>query len=778
MIKCTIEILAQLYTLRKRYFIIMNLLDGLNERQKEAVLHTEGPLLILAGAGSGKTTVMTRRIAHLVTDMEVYPSSVLAVTFTNNAANEMKERIQKLVGEDETKGMWVGTFHSVCLRLLRRDGTLLGYDKNFVIYDEDDKKKLLTELANQAGIDSKYVSTSALKSKISDLKNRMVSPEEFARVSETDFRDKKIAVVYTNYVNKLKENNALDFDDIILKALELLVEHNDVLDYYRRKFKYVMVDEYQDTNEPQFQLVRLFSSYHKNICVVGDDDQSIYGWRGADITNILNFEKVFEGARVIKLEQNYRSTENIINSANAVIKHNIKRKDKTLFTQLGKGDPVVLCNTYDENAEAEFVCRQVKSLMDSKGLKPSDFAVMYRTNSQSRVLEDVFVKYGIKYNMVGSLRFYERKEIKDIISYLRFAVNDRDEQSLLRVVNIPPRGLGEKTIEKLQQTAEQNEIPLFSAMLDAQEYNILSEKICERLSDFCNIFLEISALDGIMNPAEIIEYILEKTGYMQWLKDSSDKLKEERIANIQEFVAAASQYTSDNAEEATLSGFLENMALSSDTDDLGKSGVSLMTIHAAKGCEYPVVFLTGLEQGLFPLTYDEEAKKEEERRLFYVGITRAKRLLFITHANSRWKFKERENALKSEFLNELPKECIKNVSPGGQTNTNRQRSFSFEDEEERRAPSFGKPISSAQFGAGKPYYGAKTAATVQNAAPAQSSGGSSRYKTGMRVKHQRYGEGTINEMKTSGGVTVLTIKFDDVGIKQFDAALAVLKILN
>ena len=748
----------------------MGLLDGLNERQREAVLHTEGPLLILAGAGSGKTTVMTRRIAHLVTDMNVYPSAVLAVTFTNNAANEMKERIFKLVGED-SKGMWVGTFHSICLRILRKDGNLLGYESNFVIYDEDDKKKLLTQLANDAGIDSKYVSMSALKSKISDLKNRMVSPEEFARMSETDFRDKKIATVYTNYVQKLKENNALDFDDIILKALELLVEHNDVLDYYRRKFRYVMVDEYQDTNEPQFQLVRLLSSHYRNICVVGDDDQSIYGWRGADITNILNFEKNFENSKVIKLEQNYRSTENIINSANAVIKHNIKRKDKTLFTELGKGDPVILCNTYDENAEAEFVCKQIKGLMETKGLAPNDFAVMYRTNSQSRTLEDVFVKYGIKYNMVGSLRFYERKEIKDIISYLRFAVNDRDTQSLLRVVNTPPRGIGEKTIEKLVSVAEENDISLFAAMLDAADYDILTEKMCAKLSEFCQIFLELSALEGVMTPVELIEYIVEKTGYMQWIKESSDKQKEERIANIGEFISAAAQYTKDNEENATLSGFLENMALSSDTDDLGKNGVGLMTIHAAKGCEYPVVFLTGLEQGLFPLSYDEEAKKEEERRLFYVGITRAKRLLFITHANSRWKFKERETALKSEFLNELPKECVRYVSPGGVNSTNNQQ----------RASSFGSGAATKQSNYGgytNPF--ARDAGLKPQQRPAAEAQiqPKSKYTVGCRVKHSRYGEGTISNISNNGSVTVLTIEFDDVGRKQFDAELAVLKIIG
>lgn len=746
----------------------MNLLDGLNERQKEAVLHTEGPLLILAGAGSGKTTVMTRRIAHLVTDMNVYPSSILAVTFTNNAANEMKERIQKLVGAEETKGMWVGTFHSVCLRILRKDATLLGYENNFVIYDEDDKKKALTELAEAAQIDTKYTSVSALKSKISALKNKLVSPEEYARMSETDFKEKKIAAVYSGYVKRLKENNALDFDDIILKALELLAEHNDVLDYYRRKFKYVMVDEYQDTNEPQFQLVRLLSSYHKNICVVGDDDQSIYGWRGADITNILNFEKVFENSKVIKLEQNYRSTENIIKSANAVIKHNIKRKDKTLFTEHGKGDPVIVCCTHDETEEAMFICKQIKNLMDTKGFNPSDFAVMYRTNSQSRVIEDTFVKYGIKYNMLGSLRFYERKEIKDIISYLRFIVNDRDTQSLLRVVNMPPRGIGEKSLEKILQAAEKNDVSPFAVMLDIKDYDILPDKVCDKLTDFCNIFVESSALDGIMNPAEIIEYILDKSGYMQWLKDSSDRQKEERIANIQEFVAAAAQYTNDNGENATLSEFLENMALSSDTDDLGKSGVSLMTIHAAKGCEYPIVFLTGLEQGLFPLTYDEEAKKEEERRLFYVGITRAKRLLFITYACSRWKFKEREYTTKSEFLNELPKDCIKYMNPIVATNSQqRQRSYSFDD---NGYNSFASQKQSIQRSITEQY--------GKNTAMNEKSDVASKYNVGDRVKHSRYGEGTINDIKQTGSTTVLSIHFDDVGMKQFDASLAVLKILK
>ncbi len=755
----------------------MDLLDNLNEQQRQAVLHTEGPLLILAGAGSGKTTVMTRRIAYLVKEKNVYPSSILAVTFTNNAANEMKERIQKLVGDDGS-GMWVGTFHSISLRMLRRDAELIGYDKNFVIYDEDDKKKLIKELAEKHGIDTKYVTLPSLKSKISDLKNRLVSPDEFMRIAATDFRDKKIAEVYKSYTETLKTNNALDFDDIILKALELLAEHNDVLDYYRRKFRYVMVDEYQDTNEPQFQFVRLLSSYYRNICVVGDDDQSIYGWRGADITNILSFEKTFEKARVIKLEQNYRSTEHIIKTANCVIKHNIKRMDKTLFTELGKGYPVVLCNLYDENAEAEFVCKQIKNLVDAGKFGYNDFAVMYRTNSQSRVLEEIFVKYGLKYNMVGNLRFYERKEIKDIISYLRFIVNDKDEESLKRVINVPPRGIGDKTLEKLNETAEANEQGLFATMMDAGEYDILPEKMCDRLSEFCNIFLELSALDAVMTPVELIEQLLDRSGYMEWLKNSNDKLKEDRIANIGEFVAAAAQYTKDNAEDASLSGFLENMALSSDTDDLGKAGVSLMTIHAAKGCEYPVVFLTGLEQGLFPLTYDEEAKKEEERRLFYVGITRAKKLLCITWANSRWKFKEREVAQRSEFLTELPKDCIKVVTPQ-QFQKPRQsysfedrepkNSYSFEDREPRpqapKAPSFGRPINTSSFGAPQRM-------TDNTPKPA------SKYNTGDRVQHARYGNGIIKNIKQQGGVSILEIMFENVGMKQFDASLAVLKVIK
>lgn len=743
----------------------MELLNNLNEQQKKAVLHTDGPLLILAGAGSGKTTVMTRRIAYLVKEKAVYPSSILAVTFTNNAANEMKERIHGLIGDDGD-GMWVGTFHSVSLKILRRDAELIGYNRNFVIYDEDDKKKLLTELAQKAGIDTKYVPISVLRSKISDLKNRLVSPEEFAKLAQTDFRDKKIAQVYIDYTNSLKNNNAMDFDDIILKALELLAEHTDVLDYYRRKFKYVMVDEYQDTNEPQFQFVRLLSSYYKNICVVGDDDQSIYGWRGADITNILSFEKNFENATVIKLEQNYRSTDYIIKTANAVIKHNTKRMDKTLFTELGKGDPIILCNTYDETAEAEFVCRQIKRLVDSGKYGYNDFAVMYRTNSQSRTFEDVFVKYGLKYNMVGSVRFYERKEIKDIISYLRFIVNDRDEESLKRIINVPPRGIGEKTIEKLTETAEQNEQSLFATMMDAEEYDILPEKMCNRLSAFCNMLLGISALDGEATPVEMIEALFENSGYMEWLKESNDKQKEDRIANIGEFVAAAAQYTKDNAADASLAGFLENMALSSDTDNIGKDGISLMTIHAAKGCEYPVVFLTGMEQGLFPLSLDEEAKKEEERRLFYVGITRAKRLLFITWANSRWKFKERERALRSEFINELPKECIKMANAEQESKPKLAYSFGDTDEPSMRqkAPSFGKAISISQFN--------NSGIQKQNLQYA------SKYKVGDKVYNSRYGNGTIRQISTRGSITVLDVMFDGVGMKHFDAALAVLKIIT
>lgn len=739
----------------------MNLTDGLNPQQLQAVLHTEGPLLIIAGAGSGKTTVMTRKMAYLIQEKGVYPSSIVAVTFTNNAAKEMKERVLKLVGEEAAR-MWIGTFHSICLRILRKNAPLLGYTSSFVIYDEDDTKKLLTQIAEKAGIDSRYMTASFIRSKISQLKNKMTSPEEFARASETDFRMQKLAEVYRLYAKSLKENNAMDFDDIILKTLELLADNTDVLDYYRRRFRYVLVDEYQDTNEPQFQLVRLLSSYHKNICVVGDDDQSIYGWRGADISNILSFEKSFENATIIKLEQNYRSTENIINSANSVIKQNKYRRSKTLFTKRGEGELLRLYNAHDENDEAEFVCREIRNLIQEKQFQYSDVAVMYRTNSQSRALEDAFVKYGLNYNMVGSLRFYERKEIKDIISYLRFITNSHDMQSLGRIINTPPRGIGAKTLQKMTEYSEQEDQPLFSTMMDVKELNLFSPRINDKIEEFCNLLLQFAALADCTPPDELIDALLEQSGYMTWLEESNDAAKQDRIDNIQEFVSAAKQYTQENGDSATLTGFLEGMALSSDSDDLPKGGVKLMTIHAAKGCEFPVVFLTGLEQGLFPLSMDEEDKKEEERRLFYVGITRAKDLLYITWADSRWKYKERMSCLRSEFVDELPRECYTTVNKLSRASVNvpeRQASFGYV--KKQPAYNFGKPINSV--------FDAQKLGTASKP--------SMKYNEGDRVRHARYGEGTITRITQSGGMTVLTIQFDTVGNKQFDAALAVLKVV-
>lgn len=740
----------------------MNLTDGLNPQQLQAVLHTEGPLLIIAGAGSGKTTVMTRKMAYLIQEKGIYPSSIVAVTFTNNAAKEMKERVLKLVGE-EAAHMWIGTFHSICLRILRKNAPLLGYTSSFVIYDEDDTKKLLTQIAEKVGIDSRYMTASFIRSKISQLKNKMTSPEEFAKTSETDFRMQKLAEAYRLYTKSLKENNAMDFDDIILKTLELLADNTDVLDYYRRRFRYVLVDEYQDTNEPQFQLVRLLSSYHKNICVVGDDDQSIYGWRGADISNILSFEKSFENATIIKLEQNYRSTENIINSANCVIKRNKYRRSKTLFTERGEGELLRLYDAHDENDEAEFVCREIRNLIQEKQFQYGDIAVMYRTNSQSRALEDAFVKYGMNYNMVGSLRFYERKEIKDIISYLRFITNSHDMQSLGRIINTPPRGIGAKTIQKMTEYSEQEDQPLFSTMMDIKELNLFSPRINDKIEEFCNLLLQFAALADCTPPDELIDALLEQSGYMTWLEESNDAAKQDRIDNIHEFVSAAKQYTQENGDSATLTGFLEGMALSSDSDDLPKSGVKLMTIHAAKGCEFPVVFLTGLEQGLFPLSMDEEDKKEEERRLFYVGITRAKDLLYITWADSRWKYKERQSCLRSEFVDELPRDCyttVNKLSSSSMGNPQRQASFGYVKKQPVNY-SFGKPVNSV-FDAQKLGTAAKP---------------SIKYNEGDRVKHARYGEGTITRITQSGGMTVLTIQFDTVGNKQFDAALAVLKVV-
>jgi len=758
------------------------LLNSLNTEQREAVVNTDGPILILAGAGSGKTRVMVHRVAYLINFKEVFPSSILCVTFTNNAAGELKERIEKISGEDAAKGMWVGTFHSVCLRILRRDAKLLGYTNNFVIFDEDDKKKLITKLMDELSMDQKYFPVNAMRSKISSLKNSLTSPAEYKKGLSGDAFEEKFARLYDKYEKEMKRNDAMDFDDLLINTLTLFAEHTEVFEYYAKKFRYIMVDEYQDTNEIQFKLVELLSSRNKNICVVGDDDQAIYGWRGADVTNILDFEKHFKGTRVIKLERNYRSTKNIISAANSVIAHNIHRKGKNLYTEIDKGEKVKLLCASDETAEAKFVCSEIKSL-EKQGVSLSDMAVMYRTNSQSRILEDEFVRSSIKYNMIGNVRFYERKEIKDILSYMRFAINPVNELSLERIINVPPRGIGDKTLEKIKDKAAEEEIPIFSVIADIEGYDMLTRGAQASIKDFTDLITKFSVLAQMCKPSQFIEAIVGESGYLEWINKSNDESKEDRLANIKEFINAAAQYESaPGDEEKTVEGFLENMALVSDADGLPRGGVKLMTVHAAKGCEFDTVFLTGLEQGLFPLPpKDDLDGEEEERRLFYVGVTRARRRLYITRARTRWNYKSRDYKEESQFLREMDRECYTYLKEHPQAKP--FPSYSQGDGSYRSFMNQGAAHTPISQSSG--YAKAKNAADdfmsffaeqAPKKAPEKKAGGKS-YATGDKVKHARYGVGTVISVKESGGNTMLSIAFDSQGIKVFSAELAVLEKL-
>ncbi len=724
----------------------MELTSQLNPQQREAVLCTEGPLLVLAGAGSGKTRVLTYRIAYLVEERGVNPANILAITFTNKAAKEMKERIFDLIG-DKARDTWISTFHSTCVRILRRDIDKINFTRNFVIYDTEDQNTLLKDCIKELDLNEKYFNPREIRSIIGRLKDQIIGPDEYARQVAGQYREEKIASIYKLYQKKLEKNNALDFDDLINRTIELFSLHPEVLDYYKKKFQYILVDEYQDTNYAQYRLVKLLSSYWKNICVVGDDDQSIYGWRGADIRNILDFEKDFPDARIIKLEENYRSSQTILDAANQVIKNNRGRKPKKLWTQKGQGEPIRVYRAMDEREEAEFICREVKSMMEKENRSPGDFAILYRTNSQSRVIEEALMKYGIPYNIYGGLRFYDRKEIKDLIAYLRVVANPADDVSLRRIINVPKRGIGNVTVGKLEEIAAREGENLFSVILDIDKYNEFSGRTLKKIKEFGGLISNLIAMKELMPVTDFISTLLVDTGYKAMLEEEKTIEAENRLENVKEFVSAAREFEREN-EGAGLVEFLENIALVSDLDKLGEgeAALSMMTLHSAKGLEFPVVFIAGMEEYLFPHSraMDSEQEMEEERRLCYVGITRAQERLYLTHALQRTLYGSPRYNEPSRFLSEIP-EMLLSVEDN---NSIKSRSIPFD---------FAAPSPSKDT-------------------PSKAQAGQT-FSLGEKVFHSRFGKGTIVSVVGDGEDQELKIAFEQGGIRTFLAAYAPLKKL-
>ena len=756
----------------------MNYLDKLNPEQRAAVEQTQGPLLVLAGAGSGKTRVLTCRIAHLI-DSGVPAWRILAITFTNKAAREMVERVDSLTGESG-KDAWVSTFHSCCARILRRDIEKLGYKREFVIYDEDDRMTVIKGVAKQLGLSDKEYPPKAIKAAISDAKNRMLTPREWLKDAGDNFRNRKLCEAYEKYEAQLRSNNALDFDDLLIKTLELLSEHPPVLQYYQDKFDYVLVDEYQDTNIAQYQFVRLMAGGKRNLCVVGDDDQSIYGWRGADIRNILEFEKDFPDCRVIKLEQNYRSTANILDAANQVIAHNAGRKEKALWTQCDPGDKVGLYHAMDERDEAAFAALMSKKLI-SQGVRPGEIAVLYRTNAQSRVLEEAFVRAGVPNRIYGGQRFYDRKEVKDLIAYMRALVNPDDDVSVRRIINEPKRGIGDSTVEALALYAGENDLSLMAAALDSEGAG-LSSRAQRLVGGFADLMVELTEAMYTMSITEFTSALIERTGYVRALEESKTEENQTRIENIRELEGAVSEFAKLNPE-GTLTDFLENVALITDVDNLNETSgaVTLMTLHSAKGLEFDAVFLVGMEEGVFPLSralFDETAL-EEERRLAYVGITRAKKKLYLSHAHTRMLYNARSANQLSRFVSEIPQRLIQEGAVKSQTRVPMPpRRPSYEDAPRSGYSSRPAPRANAEKPSGKPALNIPGLQKGFGGAPSAPQRSLKLFRVGDNVIHAVFGRGRVSEVSGEGSDQKVIVDFDSGARKRFSANIAPLRKLN
>ena len=767
-------------------------LNDLNPMQRKAAETLDGPVLILAGAGSGKTRTVTYRIANLLS-RGVAPWSILALTFTNKAAREMRERVEKLVGEGQAKDMWLGTFHSVCVRMLRRDIEKIGYSRSFTIYDEDDSTRVIKEALKTLDIDEKQLAPREVRSKLSDAKNKLMTPDEWFAASPKDFHSQKLHDVFVWYEQRLKGANALDFDDILLRALQLLVDHPPVLDYYRQKFRYVHVDEYQDTNAAQYQFVRLLTQESRNLCVVGDDDQSIYKFRGANIRNILDFEKYFPEAKVIKLEQNYRSTQSILDAANAVISNNERRKDKALWTERGNGELVHFRQFDNAYEEAEYIADDVCRKVRKQGAQYKDFAVLYRTNAQARLLEERMIMEGVPYNVVGGTNFYARAEIKDILAYLKTIDNGRDDVAVRRIINIPKRGIGAVSVEKIEDYAQMRDISLYDAMELADEIMSLG-KTAAKIRPFVQLIRELRKASSELTIAELIQEIVEKIQYAQYLQDNDDESAEDRIANVDELITKAVAYQ-EMHDEANLTEFLAEVALVADIDKVedDDNRVLLMTLHSAKGLEFPNVYLAGMEDGLFPgqsaIWTNDQEDIEEERRLAYVGITRAMNDLTLTCARSRMIRGETQYNPVSRFVREIPEELLDNklaepkrarqdrdiladiIGFGAKDTGTKPGSYDF------RPKATLRPKVTAK--ADKPFIAKDIGSLNQLAGLSKGTAGMTAsapdYQIGDRVSHIKYGEGTVLGLVKEPRDYKVTVNFDNAGQKIMYASFAKLK---
>ncbi len=727
----------------------MDYLQGLNEKQKEGVLHTEGPLLILAGAGSGKTRVITHKIAYLIEEKRVFPSNILAITFTNKAAKEMKERVEGLL-KGRVEDIWMGTFHSMCVRILRREIESIGYKRNFSIYDSLDQKTLVKECITEKNLNKETFQEKPIISIISSLKDDMIDPDDYINENYKDYYRRNVGEIYSLYEEKLKKNNALDFDDLILKTVFLLKSDERIREKYQSKFEYIFVDEYQDTNKSQYELIKYLSGKHGNICVVGDEDQSVYGWRGADIRNILNFERDFKGAEVIKLEQNYRSTGNILDVANSIIKNNTERKGKKLWTAKERGQYATLKINFDEKEEANFVTQKVIDLVKEGKYKYGDFVILYRTNAQSRSFEETFIRNSIPYKIVGGLKFYDRKEVKDLIAYLRLIQNPLDDISLRRIINVPKRGIGASTLGKIEKYTSQTGESIYGALLDLDKIQGLSGRARNVIKSFTAMINKFLAMKEIMGVRDFIEEVVYSTGYIKELEEENSVESQSRIENLKEFISVAVDFET-NYEGGTLEDFLANVSLLSDVDktDERKDVVTMMTVHGAKGLEFPVVFLVGMEEGLFPISraLDSIHEMEEERRLCYVAVTRAEELLYISYANLRTIYGNTTYSLPSRFLKEIPDDILK-ICKNDERKEKQEDEIEYEERTDIKNR-FEKKVNLKE-----------------------------EIQIGSKVNHKMWGMGTVVQIKKVGGDKEIVVAFENKGLKKLLLSIAPIEFVR
>ena len=773
---------------------MQDILKGLNDKQYEAVINTEGPCLVIAGAGSGKTKVLTHKIAYLIGEKQVKPWNILAITFTNKAANEMKERIGNLVG-DVAADIWMGTFHSICVRILRRFIDRIGFDSSFIIFDTSDQRTLVKACIKSIGLDDKMFTDRSVLSEISNAKNEMLEPDQYTVRANGDFRKEKIALVYEMYQKRLKENNAIDFDDIINYTIKILMQNPDIFEYYSDKFHYVLVDEYQDTNKAQFTLVTMLASKNGNITVVGDNDQGIYSFRGADISNILNFERDFPGTKIIKLEQNYRCTGNILKAANAVIKNNEVTYKKELWTENEVGNLPAVYSAKNEYDEGTYIAQQIEHLRREEYYKYSDFAILYRMNTQSRAIEEILRRESIPYKIIGGLKFYERKEIKDIISYLRLIQNPSDNLSLKRIINEPKRGIGKTSLDKIEELSINSGVPMYEIIKNAEQYGL--NRVFLNSREFVNAIEELRAKKDDIKISDLIKETLKKSGYTQALENENTIEAENRIENLDEFLTVAIEFEDESADNK-LSDFLEGITLSSDIDNMeeAEETVTLMTLHSAKGLEFPVVFLVGMEEGIFPgyKSIGEPKELEEERRLCYVGITRAKEHLFLTCSKQRTIFGSTSCNQVSRFLREIPSDLLDGYDDAlGEKQENNSNifgdskySWTYGSKDngniktykiDKNEPKVAAASSSSTNSNGFMF---RTAESFLNNLTKKSAGANvdlSKYKEGVRIYHKKFGEGVISNVEPEGDDLKVDIQFDKVGHKRLMAKFANLEII-